>query len=427
MTDQATQTAQSKHLKKRYRAEKRFKFFGLAAICSAAGILLVLLSGLTQMSIPAFTHHYVTLDIAIPETTIQAEQVTDLAAMRKVNWRGMVRQSLRNEFPEVTDRRGKRAIGNLLSGGAGDALRDKVLNDPTIIGSTVSVALPLSDDVDLLLKDLIDRSLPEENRVISDRELTFIDHLEAADRIDRRIAWFLFTSGDSREAEMAGLRSAAVGTLLTMLVTLLFSFPLGVMAAIYLEEIAPKNRLTDLIEVNINNLAAIPSIVFGLLGLAVFINFFHLPRSAPLVGGMVLALMTLPTIIIATRAALAAVPPSIREAALGVGASPIQVIFHHVLPLAMPGILTGTIIGLAQAAGETAPLLMIGMMAFIVDTPMWIDDKATVLPAQIYMWANNPERAFQAKTAAGIICLMVFLLLMNALAIYLRKKYEKRW
>jgi phosphate transport system permease protein len=334
---------------------------------------------------------------------------------------------LRNEFPEVTDRRAKRAIGNLLSGGAGDALRDKVLNDPTIIGSTVAVALPLSDDVDLLLKDLIDRSLPEENRVISDRELTFIDHLEAADRIDRRIAWFLFTSGDSREAEMAGLRSAAVGTLLTMLVTLLFSFPLGVMAAIYLEEIAPKNRLTDLIEVNINNLAAVPSIVFGLLGLAVFINFFHLPRSAPLVGGMVLALMTLPTIIIATRAALAAVPPSIREAALGVGASPIQVIFHHVLPLAMPGILTGTIIGLAQAAGETAPLLMIGMMAFIVDTPMWIDDKATVLPAQIYMWANNPERAFQAKTAAGIICLMVFLLLMNALAIYLRKKYEKRW
>ena len=427
MTDQAPQTAQSKHLRKRYRAEKRFKFFGLAAICSAAGILLVLLGGLAQMSIPAFTHHYVTLDIAIPERTIQAEQVTDLAAMRKVNWRGMVRQSLRNEFPEVTDRRGKRAIGNLLSGGAGDALRDKVLNDPTIIGSTVSVALPLSDDVDLLLKDLIDRSLHEENRVISDRELTFIDHLEAADRIDRRIAWFLFTSGDSREAEMAGLRSAAVGTLLTMLVTLLFSFPLGVMAAIYLEEIAPKNRLTDLIEVNINNLAAVPSIVFGLLGLAVFINFFHLPRSAPLVGGMVLALMTLPTIIIATRAALAAVPPSIREAALGVGASPIQVIFHHVLPLAMPGILTGTIIGLAQAAGETAPLLMIGMMAFIVDTPMWIDDKATVLPAQIYMWANNPERAFQAKTAAGIICLMVFLLLMNALAIYLRKKYEKRW
>ncbi|HAK98478.1 MAG TPA: phosphate ABC transporter permease PtsA [Rhodobiaceae bacterium] len=427
MTDQATQTAQSKHLKKRYRAEKRFKFFGLAAICSAAGILLVLLGGLTQMSIPAFTHHYVTLDIAIPETIIQAEQVTDLAAMRKVNWRGMVRKTLRNEFPEVTDRRGKRAVGNLLSGGAGDALRDKVLNDPTIIGSTVAVALPLSDDVDLLLKGLIDRSLPEENRVISDRELTFIDHLEAADRIDRRIAWFLFTSGDSREAEMAGLRSAAVGTLLTMLVTLLFSFPLGVMAAIYLEEIAPKNRLTDLIEVNINNLAAVPSIVFGLLGLAVFINFFHLPRSAPLVGGMVLALMTLPTIIIATRAALAAVPPSIREAALGVGASPIQVIFHHVLPLAMPGILTGTIIGLAQAAGETAPLLMIGMMAFIVDTPMWIDDKATVLPAQIYMWANNPERAFQAKTAAGIICLMVFLLLMNALAIYLRKKYEKRW
>ena len=427
MTDRVIHNVQSKRLKKRYQAEKRFKFFGIAAIFSAAAILLVLLGGLTFMSIPAFTHHYVTLDISIPETILSNDQITDAEAIRKVNWRSKVRKSLRNEFPDVTDRRGKRAIGGLLSVGAGDVLRDRVINNPSIIGSTVSVALPLSDDIDLLLKGLIDRSQPEDNRVISDRELSFIDHLEASGRIERRIAWFLFTSGDSREAEMAGLRSAFVGTLLTILVTLLFSFPLGVMAAIYLEEIAPKNRLTDIIEVNINNLAAVPSIVFGLLGLAVFINFFHLPRSAPLVGGMVLALMTLPTIIIATRAALAAVPPSIREAALGVGASPMQVIFHHVLPLAMPGILTGTIIGLAQAAGETAPLLMIGMMAFIVDTPLWIDDKATVLPAQIYMWANNPERAFQAKTAAGIICLMVFLLFMNALAIYLRKKYEKRW
>lgn len=427
MTDSVQHTPHSRLLKKRHRAERRFRFFGLLAICSAAAILLVLLGGLARMSIPAFTHHYVLLDIDIPGAKISREQVLDPAAIRNINWRGMVRQALREEFPEVTDRRGRRAIGNLLSAGAGDALRDRVVKTPSVIGSTVTVAVPLSDDVDLLLKGLIDRSLPEANRVVSDRDLTFVDRLEADDRVERRIAWFLFTSGDSREPEMAGLRSAAVGTLLTMLVTFFFSFPIGVMAAVYLEEMAPKNRLTDFIEVNINNLAAVPSIVFGLLGLAVFINFFHLPRSAPLVGGMVLALMTLPTIIIATRAALAAVPPSIREAALGVGASPIQVIFHHVLPLAMPGILTGTIIGLAQAAGETAPLLMIGMMAFIVDTPIWIDDKATVLPAQIYMWANNPERAFQAKTAASIVCLMVFLLSMNALAIFLRKKYEKRW
>ncbi len=300
-------------------------------------------------------------------------------------------------------------------------LRDRVINNPSIIGSTVSVALPLSDDIDLLLKGLIDRSQPEDNRVISDRELSFIDHLEASGRIERRIAWFLFTSGDSREAEMAGLRSAFVGTLLTMLVTLLFSFPLGVMAAIYLEEIAPKNRFTDIIEVNINNLAAVPSIVFGLLGLAVFINFFHLPRSAPLVGGMVLALMTLPTIIIATRAALAAVPPSIRGC-FGCRCVAYAGDFSSCVATCYAGDLDGNNYWFGASPGETAPLLMIGMMAFIVDTPMWIDDKATVLPAQIYMWANNPERAFQAKTAAGIICLMVFLLFMNALAIYLRKK-----
>lgn len=226
---------------------------------------------------------------------------------------------------------------------------------------------------------------------------------------------------------MAGLKGALVGSLLTIFVTLLISFPLGVLAAIYLQEIAPKNRLTAMIEVNINNLAAVPSIVFGLLGLAVFINFFQLPRSAPLVGGMVLALMTLPTIIIATRAALVSVPPSIREAAFGVGASRLQVIMHHVLPPALPGILTGTIIGLAQAAGETAPLLMIGMMAFIVDTPTDITAKATVLPAQIFMWANNPERAFVARTCAGIVVLLAFLLFVNATAIYLRRRFEKRW
>jgi len=269
--------------------------------------------------------------------------------------------------------------------------------------------------------------VPEQDRVLSDKEVAWIDTLVATGRVETRFARNLFFSGDSREPELAGVRGALVGTLLTMLVTFIASFPIGVMAATYLEELAPKNRFTDIIEVNINNLAAVPSIVFGLLGLAVFINFLNLPRSAPLVGGLVLALMTLPVIIISTRAALASVPPSIREAAMGVGASRLQVVLHHVLPLAMPGILTGTIIGLARAAGETAPLLMIGMMAFIVDTPQGVTDKATVLPAQIYMWANNPERAFEARTSAGIIILLIFLLLMNATAIYLRKRYEKRW
>jgi phosphate transport system permease protein len=218
-----------------------------------------------------------------------------------------------------------------------------------------------------------------------------------------------------------------MGSILTLLVTLLLSFPLGVTAALYLEEFAPKNRWTDLIEVNINNLAAVPSIVFGLLGLAVFLNFFGFPRSAPLVGGMVLALMTLPTIIIAARTAMQSVPPSIREAAAGLGASPLQVVLHHVLPLAMPGIMTGAIIGMARALGETAPLLMIGMVAFIVDIPTSPVDPATVLPVQVYLWADSPERAFVAKTAAAVLVLLVFLVAMNGIAIYLRKKFERRW
>ncbi len=267
----------------------------------------------------------------------------------------------------------------------------------------------------------------EENRKFSDKEVAVVDRLVAEGRIENRLNTIFFKKGASREPELAGIWGAVVGSFFTMIITLALSFPLGVAAAIYLEEFAPKNKFTSIIEVNINNLAAVPSIVFGLLGLAVFLNFFELPRSAPLVGGMVLALMTLPTIIIASRAALKAVPPSIREAALGVGASKIQAVFHHVLPLAMPGILTGTIIGMAQALGETAPLLMIGMVAFVVDVPAGIFDPATVLPVQIYMWADFPEPGFQQKTAAAIMVLLGFLILMNAIAVLLRKKFERRW
>ena len=267
----------------------------------------------------------------------------------------------------------------------------------------------------------------EENRKFSDKEVAVIDRLVKEGRIENRFNTIFFTKGASREPELAGVWGAVIGSLLTMIITLGLSFPLGVAAAIYLEEFAPKNKITAIIEVNINNLAAVPSIVFGLLGLAVFLNFFELPRSAPLVGGMVLALMTLPTIIIASRAALKAVPPSIREAALGVGASKIQAVFHHVLPLAMPGMLTGTIIGMAQALGETAPLLMIGMVAFVVDIPAGIFDPATVLPVQIYMWADFPEPGFRQKTAAAIMVLLGFLILMNALAVLLRKRFERRW
>jgi phosphate transport system permease protein len=268
---------------------------------------------------------------------------------------------------------------------------------------------------------------PESNRRVSDREVAWLETLRQKGLVERVFNWDFFVSGDSREPELAGIRGALVGSALTLLVTLVICLPLGVAAAIYLEEFAPKNRLTELIEVNINNLAAVPSIVFGLLGLAVFLSFLGLPRSAPLVGGLVLALLVLPTIIIASRAALKAVPPSIKEAALGVGASHQQAIFHHVLPLAMPGIMTGTIIGMAHALGETAPLLMIGMVAFIVEPAAGITDAATVLPVQIYLWSDLPEIAFQSKTAAAIIVLLVFLFIMNGAAIFLRKKFERRW
>ncbi|MCG7972645.1 MAG: phosphate ABC transporter permease PstA, partial [Candidatus Thiodiazotropha taylori] len=299
--------------------------------------------------------------------------------------------------------------------------------NPALIGSKAEVWVVADDDVDMLIKGHIDLRLPESDRRIKDNQLGWIHLLQERDRIEKRFNTTFFTAGDSREPELSGIKGAVAGSFFTLLICLTIAFPVGVAAAVYLEEFAPKNRWTDLIEVNINNLAAVPSIVFGLLGLAVFINFFGLPRSVPLVGGLVLALMTLPTIIIASRAALKSVPPSIREAALGIGASPMQTITHHVLPLALPGMLTGTIIGMAQALGETAPLLMIGMVAFIVDVPGSVMDPSAVLPVQIYLWADSPERAFVERTSAAIMVLLAFLISMNLLAVWLRKKFERRW
>jgi phosphate transport system permease protein len=279
----------------------------------------------------------------------------------------------------------------------------------------------------MLVKGHIDRKLPESDRRVKDQTVGWVERLESEGRIEKRFNIIFFTHGTSREPELAGIAGALMGSFYTLALTLLFSFPIGVGAALYLEEFAPKNRWTDLIEVNINNLAAVPSIVFGLLGLAVFLNFFGLPRSAPLVGGLVLTLMTLPTIIIASRASLQSVPPSIREAALGVGASKMQMVAHHVLPLALPGMLTGTIIGMARALGESAPLLMIGMVAFIVDIPGGFTDPATVLPVQIYLWADSPERAFVELTSAATMVLLAFLIVMNAAAVILRRRFERRW
>jgi phosphate transport system permease protein len=592
-------------IKARYRAEARFRFYGMAAIGIAAIFLVLLLTDIVTKAIPAFTIHSLTLNVPVVAETVDPGGKRDPADFAQAgDFTKVVRDALLAELPGLSDRSSRRVLNGLLSNGAADILRRRVVADPNLIGTTVSVPVLLSDEADLFYKGVVTSSLtsdgrgvaspsgttgtitilstsnafsddlialkqvlrrlaqsaerdagraalalqsteadlrvanerlaaakasgdaarissaegtaakleadrqslqgriaelqkavtdharrydapggvealdtslpsllvringgivkvtsvgndrvegevlyplestndakagtwqrviyetPESNRKLSDREVAVLDTLAAKKLVANGINWLFFTSGDSREPELAGILGALVGSALTMAVTLVICLPLGVGAAIYLEEFAPKNRITAVIEVNINNLAAVPSIVFGLLGLAVFLNFFDMPRSAPLVGGLVLALLVLPTIIIASRAALKAVPPSIREAALGIGASKQQAIFHHVLPLAMPGILTGTIIGMAHALGESAPLLMIGMIAFIVDVPSSVTEAATVLPVQIFLWADLPEIAFQAKTAGAILVLLAFLFVMNGLAIVLRKKFERRW
>ncbi|MBU0909590.1 MAG: phosphate ABC transporter permease PstA, partial [Proteobacteria bacterium] len=343
------------------------------------------------------------------------------------NFPALIKASMSSRFPEVTARRDKKDLYYLISPGASFQLMKLIKNNPALIGQKERIWVSANDDVDMLLKGNIDRTRPESERRINDKQLAWLDTLAGEGKIKKTFNMAFFTLGDSREPEQAGIWGATCGSFYTLLITLSLSFPIGVAAAVYLEEFAPKNRWTDIIEVNINNLAAVPSIVYGLLGLAVFINFFGMPRSTPVVGGLVLTLMTLPIIIIASRASLKSVPPSIREAALGIGASKMQMVAHHVLPLALPGMLTGTIIGMAHALGETAPLLMVGMVAFIVDIPQGFTDPATVLPVQIYLWSDSPERAFMEKTSAAIMVLLVFLFLMNAVAIFLRKRFEIKW
>ncbi len=414
-------------LKKRYAREKRFRFYGIAAIAIALTFLCVLFFDIISKGYTAFQQTYIKLDVSFTEQLITPNGQRDKATIRSGDFNKLVKNSLRGTFPAVSKRREKRKLYSLISTDAPHHLRKLVLADPDLIGQKKSIWVLADDDVDMLLKGYIDRNLPEGDRRLKDNQLGWIDSLLADGRIEKRFNTTFFTAGDSREPELSGIWGAAVGSFYTLLVTLVLSFPIGIATAIYLEEFAPKNRFSDIIEVNINNLAAVPSIVFGLLGLAIFINFVGLPRSAPLVGGLVLALMTLPTIIIASRAALKSVPYSIREAALGVGASKMQMVTHHVLPLAMPGMLTGTIIGMAQALGETAPLLMIGMVAFIVDIPGGITDPSTALPVQVFLWADSPERAFVERTSAAIMVLLAFLVVMNAAGVILRKRFERRW
>lgn len=414
-------------LKKRRASEKRFRIYGIIAISLGLSFLLILFSSIVSKGYTAFQQTYIQLDLELDEAEFGDPEKRDAESLAQVNYQRLIKAALRAEFPQVKKRRDKRKLYSIVSSGAGDLLREKVIASPDLIGKKISLWVPADDEVDMLVKGHVDRSLPESDRKIKDNVIAWVDALTEQGRVQKRFNSTFFTHGDSRNPEQAGILGAVSGSFFTLLVTLFLSFPIGVAAAIYLEEFAPKNWFTDLIEVNINNLAAVPSIVFGLLGLAMFINFFHLPRSAPLVGGLVLTLMTLPTIIIASRAALKSVPPSIKEAALGVGASPMQAIYYHVLPLAMPGMLTGTIIGMAQALGESAPLLMIGMVAFIVDVPHGVFDPATVLPVQVYLWADSPERAFVEKTSAAIMVLLTFLIAMNTLAVVLRRRFERRW
>jgi phosphate transport system permease protein len=552
-------------VRRRYRAESRFRYYGLIALIFTTIFLVVLIVDIVRKGLPAFTQYSLLLDVAVPADLVPPDKRSDPVAIRSADYFPLLRDALKAAIPGIESRSAERTLTRLLSTGAADRLTSMIVADPSLIGRTVKAPLLLSANADLYFKgagtpiitrpgrgiatpsgttgeitvltsanDFVDElvsiknslaararelsseadrlqrfgsatladrikelrdeaaayrarvdqpkvdeeldaklpsllvdingglvkitklsdiritgevllplksaaeaksgdwkivtyTIPESNRKATDQEVAFLERFRELGKVDRQFNWMFFVAGDSREPELAGIRGAIVGSALTLFITLALCLPIGVLAAIYLEEFAAKNRLTDLIEVNINNLAAVPSIVFGLLGLAMFLNFFGLPRSAPLVGGLVLALLVLPTIIIAARAALKAVPPSIKEAALGVGASHQQAVFHHILPLAMPGIMTGTIIGMAHALGETAPLLMIGMVAFIVDVPKSFTDAATVLPVQIYLWSDLPEPAFQYKTAAAIMVLLVFLFVMNGLAIWLRRRFERRW
>lgn len=412
-------------LKRRNRSEARFRWYGRLAVFIGLAAVATLFFDIIGKGHGAFKATYIKLEVHYDQALIDIDNLTDTEQMIAGNWQALPKVALREKFPNVSGRSDKRRLNNLLSSGAGFDLKDRLVANPLLLGRKESIWILADDDIDTYFKSWLAGDAYAAR--LSSKQVQWIEGLHQQGLIELQFNINLFTRGDSREPEQAGIRGAVMGSLLTLVLTLMLSFPIGVAAAIYLEEFAPKNKWTDFIEVNINNLAAVPSIIFGLLGLAIFINFFHVPRSVPIVGGLVLTLMTLPTIIITSRAAIKSVPPSIRQAALGMGASKIQMVLHHVLPLALPGMLTGAIIGMAQALGETAPLLMIGMVAFIVDIPGSFTDPATVLPVQIFLWADSPERAFIEKTSAAIMVLLTFLIIMNTSAVWLRKRLERRW
>jgi len=417
-------------IKGRYAAERRFRAYGIAALSFGIIFLMMLLWSVFSKGYTAFQQTMITIPVEFSQQVIdpQNERNTNPQKLMTANYPIVARNALAKVLgADVNDRVAARSVGQMLSDGVRAQLRDMVVANPALIGTTQTVSLLASGDIDSAFKGQIDLKVSQENRKVNDQQVKWMNQMAEAGTLGKHFNGGIFVNGASSRPEAAGVGVALIGSFYMMLIVLALALPIGVAASIYLEEFAPKNKFTDLIEVNINNLAAVPSIVYGLLGLAVFVNFMGLPRSASMVGGFVLTLMTLPTIIIATRAALKAVPPSIRAAALGLGASKMQTIFHHVLPLAMPGILTGTIIGLAHALGETAPLLLIGMVAFVANYPTTPLDPSTALPVQIYMWANEAERAFVERTSGAIIILLLFLILMNVGAILLRRRFERRW
>ncbi len=412
---------------KRQKSEKNFKLFGLIGIICAISFLIIILTSIIIEGKKAFVSTYIKLDVFFDSKIIDPDNTKEDSVIKSANFNEIITKSILENFPEVTDRKEKIKLSTFISSSAEDELIKLIILDKALIDQKKELWLLASSTIDVIHKNPDMLNFPEDERLIDDKELKWFQWFLSEEKIKFSANKNFFSNADSTEPEQAGIWGAFVGSFLTLFVTLILSFPIAVAAGVFLEELAPKNKFTDFIEVNINNLAAVPSIIFGLLGLAIFLNVMHLPRSAPIVGGMVLALMTLPTIIIATRASLRAVPPSIREAAIGLGATKFQTVTHHVLPLSMPGISTGTIIGMSQALGESAPLLMIGMVAFIVDSPGSIFDSATVLPVQIYLWKSTAARGFVELTAAGVMVLLSFLVLMNAIAVYVRYKFEKKW
>ena len=410
-------------LAKRNKAETRFRLTGLAAIIVALSFLVFLLGSIIAQGYGAFWTYSVKVPVAVDAAKVDA---SDLGG---ANYDMLIASSMLAKLGIADDENGDNAIAMkaLISRNVGYQLQDRLQAQPNLIGRMLTIDGHLSDDAELYFKGEVSRAIPEAERKLSNQQIDWLDKMKAQSLVSGSLNTGLLTRSDSTEPELAGLLGAIVGSALTLLITGLLAVPIGVLAAVYLEEFSAKNRLTDFIEVNINNLAAVPSIVYGLLGLALFINWLGLPRSSPLIGGLVLALMALPTVIIATRSSLKAVPPSIREAALGMGASRSQTVFHHVLPLATPGVMTGSILAMAHALGETAPLLMIGMVSFVPGVPQGFTSAATVLPVQIFIWENASERAFHERTAAAIIVLLIFMIIMNLAAIILRRRFERRW